>query len=444
MIATLRWTTLAAMAAMFGSASAQVGGVSGAGAAGRGGRGNATAISGRWIGTLECIQCTVHLSPSETWVEFGAEPVVRGITADGGALIDGDVLLAVDGVLITTPAGGRRLSASVTAAQPTRFTIRRNGRQMDVAVPQHIRWSVDSTGRRVFASQSDSVTIVTREARDSVLRAAGWQFAAGSNGVLGWQIGTLGFTDQPVRTATTPEGATALLKRPTAAASDSAVRSLPNPLYLTSRSDTSLNATSIRFINVPTGGTLRLYTTDGTLIRMLANNRESGAAVPWNVRDRNGLLVPGGTYYFNMESAGTSYTGRLVIVDSLRRSSEAGQSPDSTARVNTADMSLNTTRGWLGFALDCLRCTADRIDPSSKIPPVHFTTPPRVVAVEPGPASAAGFKVGDVIRTIDGKQMASPAGATRFSTMQGGERVQFGVERGRQLITLTLVVPKPY
>ena len=124
-ISTFRYGLGAAlMAALAVSASAQ---------GGRGGRGRGpadTSIRFRttgtlpgWAGALECLQCTIHLSPTGTWVEFGAEPIVRGKSADGGVLMEGDVLVAVDDMLITTPAGARRLAN--LGGQPTRLTIRR-------------------------------------------------------------------------------------------------------------------------------------------------------------------------------------------------------------------------------------------------------------------------------------------------------------------------------
>ncbi len=318
-IASRTLSAILSVIAMVSSLAAQVG-------AGRGTGGSMT-VTGGWTGTLDCLQCTVHLSPSGTWVEFGAEPVVRVASDKASVFLDGDVLIAVDDMLITTPAGARRTANLGGVA--SRFTVRRNGREVVLVIPRHFQWKYDTTG--------------TGKSGDGAYRGSFEPIrpplpTAGGSSVIGMQIGSFGFNDLPAYTYARPDPMSAF----------------------------------------------------GTTSKPLASTE------------------------------------------------------DSTARLNTADMSLNTTRGWLGIALDCLRCTADRVDLSSHIPPVHFTTPPRVVAVEPGAAAAAGFRVGDVIRTIDGKQMASPGGAARFSNMQGGERVVFGVERGKQLITLTLVVPKPY
>lgn len=67
---------------------------------------------------------------------FTVEPRVRGVVPDGpadGRLRDGDVIVAVDGRLITTRAGGERM-ASLPPYQPVTFRVRRDGREMDVTL----------------------------------------------------------------------------------------------------------------------------------------------------------------------------------------------------------------------------------------------------------------------------------------------------------------------
>jgi hypothetical protein len=219
-----------------------------------------------WAATLDCMQCVVHISAAGMWVEFGAEPVFRGMAA-GGARLNGDVLVSVEGLLITTVAGARRLAQLGT--HPLLLTVRRAGHELDLVFPQPIKWKFGT---------NDSIVV--------------------------------GFS---------------------AASSDS--------------------------------------TTQRT------------------------------------------------------------------------EMNFATTRGWLGIALDCLRCTVDREDHSSRDRTIRFTTPPKVVAVEPGAASLAGFAAGDVIRTIDGYPMISAKGAERFSTLRPGQRVKFVVERRGTLVLLRLLVP---
>ena len=68
--------------------------------------------------------------------DFSTEPRVRGLEENSpawGKLQEGDILVAVDGVLITTREGGRRL-ANLTPNRPVKLRVRRGGQEMDVAV----------------------------------------------------------------------------------------------------------------------------------------------------------------------------------------------------------------------------------------------------------------------------------------------------------------------
>ena len=73
---------------------------------------------------------------AEHWTQFGAEPELRDIRPDGpaaGRLREGDILVAVDGALITTREGGLKL-ARTQPAHAGRLTIRRDGRTQDVVI----------------------------------------------------------------------------------------------------------------------------------------------------------------------------------------------------------------------------------------------------------------------------------------------------------------------
>jgi len=69
------------------------------------------------------------------WV-FHSEPRVREVSAEGpaaGKLREGDILTAIDGVLITTREGSRRF-ATVAPGAPVTLTVRRDGREFPVRV----------------------------------------------------------------------------------------------------------------------------------------------------------------------------------------------------------------------------------------------------------------------------------------------------------------------
>lgn len=91
------------------------------------------------ISHLLCVggSCSVNLRTGRGFAhDFSTEPRIRGLERGGpawGRLQDGDVLVAIDGVLITTREGGRRL-ANLTPGKPVTLRIRRGGKEMNVTV----------------------------------------------------------------------------------------------------------------------------------------------------------------------------------------------------------------------------------------------------------------------------------------------------------------------
>lgn len=86
------------------------------------------------ISEFSC-DCTFDRSGNPVW-RFRGEPVVRAISANGpasGRLRPGDVLVAIDGMLITTRAAGTRL-ANLREGVPLVLTVRRGNREIEVRV----------------------------------------------------------------------------------------------------------------------------------------------------------------------------------------------------------------------------------------------------------------------------------------------------------------------
>src|SRR5688572_17803968 len=83
---------------------------------------------------IGCEHCTINVSPRRVQYRFGTEPRLSGIDGPGeGRLREGDVLVAVDGDLITTDEAGDRL-ATVRRGERVRLTVRRAGRTHNVDV----------------------------------------------------------------------------------------------------------------------------------------------------------------------------------------------------------------------------------------------------------------------------------------------------------------------
>jgi S1-C subfamily serine protease len=91
------------------------------------------------IGMFQCSggDCSVNsFRRGEYAHDFSTEPRVWHLKPDGpagGALREGDFILAIDGALITTPEGGRRL-ANLHPGTAVQLLIRRDGKRLSVSL----------------------------------------------------------------------------------------------------------------------------------------------------------------------------------------------------------------------------------------------------------------------------------------------------------------------
>jgi hypothetical protein len=82
----------------------------------------------KWKGSF-----TMHPDKDERWWLFQAEPKILSVDPDGpsaGILRPGDVIVAVNGLAITTRKGGMRFG-NLTPREPVELTIRRGSRTLD-------------------------------------------------------------------------------------------------------------------------------------------------------------------------------------------------------------------------------------------------------------------------------------------------------------------------
>jgi S1-C subfamily serine protease len=80
--------------------------------------------------------CAINIrsgGSGSTYHMFAVEPTVMEAGAESMPIRVGDTLVAIDGVLITTAAGGRRL-ADLTAGQPVVLLVRRNGDLIELRI----------------------------------------------------------------------------------------------------------------------------------------------------------------------------------------------------------------------------------------------------------------------------------------------------------------------
>ncbi|MEE8360868.1 MAG: PDZ domain-containing protein [Gemmatimonadales bacterium] len=87
---------------------------------------------------FECQDCELsYRASSGTWRwRFRSEPTIKHVGASGpsrGKLRSGDVLVSIDGRLITTRSGGARL-ADLEPGEPVTVSVRRNGRDVTTEI----------------------------------------------------------------------------------------------------------------------------------------------------------------------------------------------------------------------------------------------------------------------------------------------------------------------
>lgn len=91
------------------------------------------------IGEFQCVggSCSVNQRTGDPYAHsFSTEPRLRDIDPEGpgaAALREGDVLVAINGALITTAEGGRRLG-SVRPGETVELTLRRGSREIAASV----------------------------------------------------------------------------------------------------------------------------------------------------------------------------------------------------------------------------------------------------------------------------------------------------------------------
>lgn len=88
------------------------------------------------ISSFECTNCTMTTDGSERTWDFSSEPIVRAVTPGSpadGKIREGDAIVAVDGHLITTGEGGRRLG-NMMPGQAVSVVVRSGNREKTVVV----------------------------------------------------------------------------------------------------------------------------------------------------------------------------------------------------------------------------------------------------------------------------------------------------------------------
>jgi hypothetical protein len=94
------------------------------------------------------------------------------------------------------------------------------------------------------------------------------------------------------------------------------IHTVPDPYYVTNEYEVDYTAKVIKFVNLPTQATIRIYSSSGVLVRVLNyESTELGGMLDWNVRNRNDQFVASGVYFYHVESGSARHIGRMTIVN---------------------------------------------------------------------------------------------------------------------------------
>jgi hypothetical protein len=95
-----------------------------------------------------------------------------------------------------------------------------------------------------------------------------------------------------------------------------AVRTVPDPYYVTNRLETSSNEKRLQFTNLPPEAVIRIYSLSGVLLAVLDHNDPAGGGTfTWDMRTRNNQFIASGVYFFHVETPnGKSKVGKFTVV----------------------------------------------------------------------------------------------------------------------------------
>lgn len=170
------------------------------------------------IGLLQCVggACTVNARDGAGRThDFSTEPRVWRLDPDGpaaGVLRDGDQIMAIDGALITSRDGGRRL-ANLRAGVPVALRIRRGGGEVRVSVTPRPGCNTPSLAVTPTAAPPDPVGTTGPEAQAAAQAGPRIYFGMELDcGDCGWRREGEGWrwvSTQPMRIQSTVPGSPA-------------------------------------------------------------------------------------------------------------------------------------------------------------------------------------------------------------------------------------------
>jgi hypothetical protein len=95
------------------------------------------------------------------------------------------------------------------------------------------------------------------------------------------------------------------------------VHTVPDPYYVTTALEPTVNDKLLQFVNLPNQAVIRVYSLSGILVDIVEHNDPTGGGTAfWNLRNRNEQVVASGVYFYHIETAsGQEKLGRFTVVN---------------------------------------------------------------------------------------------------------------------------------
>ena len=94
------------------------------------------------------------------------------------------------------------------------------------------------------------------------------------------------------------------------------VHTVPDPYYVTSEFEQTTDNKVIKFVNLPSAATIRIYSSSGVLVDIIEHNSiTSEGSATWNVQNRNNQVVASGVYFYHIEAGDARRVGRFTVVN---------------------------------------------------------------------------------------------------------------------------------
>ncbi len=94
------------------------------------------------------------------------------------------------------------------------------------------------------------------------------------------------------------------------------VHTVPDPYYVTNEFEQSTDVKVLKFVNLPSACTIRIYSSSGVLVDVIEHNSNAADGTEsWNLQNRNHQVVASGVYFYHIEAGDARRVGRFTVVN---------------------------------------------------------------------------------------------------------------------------------